>query len=349
MNKHTVSSIAIIGAGASALAAAHTLLDAGCVVTLYEKSRDVGGRAATRMHEGFIYDHGAQYIKSGNSASSALVTERFRTPGLIDITKPVWIFDGTGHIQEGDPAQNAEPKWSYRGGLATLSKYMAIGLDIHLETRIQHIIQTSVGWLLIDTSAHTSGPYTHLLLTLPAPQAMELVRTSTFINEGLHDSICALLGTAHYNPLLSVILGYRPRPQVRPYYALVNTDKAHAVSWLAWEHEKAPERVPQNAGLLIAQMAPRYSEQHWESDEAEIYRDVAQRVATLLDEALPTPFFSDIQRWRYALPSTKADAAALNTLTLPTGLAFCGDAFTGGRVHLALEHGVAVAQQMIHL
>ena len=91
MNKHTVSSVAIIGAGASALTAAHTLLDAGYTVTLYEKSRGVGGRAATRKREGFIYDHGAQYIKDGNSISNALITQRFRTPDLIDITKPVWI------------------------------------------------------------------------------------------------------------------------------------------------------------------------------------------------------------------------------------------------------------------
>src|SRR5204863_5697186 len=143
-------SVAIIGAGASALTAAHTLLDAGYTVTLYEKSRGVGGRAATRKREGFIYDHGAQYIKNGNSISNALITQRFRTPDLIDITKPVWIFDGAGHIQEGDSVQNAEPKWSYRSGLTTLSKHMASGLDIHLETRIQYVTQTSEGWLLTD-------------------------------------------------------------------------------------------------------------------------------------------------------------------------------------------------------
>ena len=36
----------------------------------------------------------------------------------------------------------------------------------------------------------------------------------------------------------------------------------------------------------------------------------------------------------------------LNAIALPLGLAFCGDAYVGGRVHLALEHGVAVARQI---
>jgi renalase len=65
-------SVAIIGAGSSGLAAAHTLQDAASTVTVFEQGRDVGGRATTRKREGFIYDHGANYIKPGSSASTRL-------------------------------------------------------------------------------------------------------------------------------------------------------------------------------------------------------------------------------------------------------------------------------------
>jgi renalase len=141
-------------------------------------------------------------------------------------------------------------------------------------------------------------------------------------------------------------LGYKPTPGERPYYALVNTDKAHPISWLAWEHEKAPERVPEHSGLLIAQMAPQYSFDHWQTPAEELVSDVANLVAALIDEPLHEPIFTDIHAWPYALPAEKADAHALNTLTLPYGLAFCGDAFVGGRIHLALEHGIEVAHQL---
>jgi predicted NAD/FAD-dependent oxidoreductase len=70
-------------------------------------------------------------------------------------------------------------------------------------------------------------------------------------------------------------------------------------------------------------------------------------VAALIDEPLPESVFTDIERWQYALPSEKADANELNGLTMPMGLAFCGDAFVGGRVHLALEHGVEVAKKFV--
>ncbi len=340
------SSVAIIGAGSSGLAAAHVLHDLGSSVTLFEKSSGVSGRAATRRRGGFIYDYGANYIKQGGPASTTLITQRFSSPDLIDISKPVWTFDGAGHIQEGDAQQNAEVKWNYRYGLDTLAKRMAEGLDIRLETRITRLQLDGRGWTLF-TDSEALGTFDKVLITIPAAQASELIAASVF-NSDLGAGIISHLQAARYNALISVLLGYRPRPLSRPYYALVNTDRAHAISWLSWEHEKAPERAPDDAGLLMAQMGSQYSQDHWQRADEEIYRDVAPQVAELIDEQLPAPYFTDIQRWRYALPAQKADAEALNALTLAEGLAFCGDGFVGGRVHLALEHGMQVAQQLIN-
>jgi predicted NAD/FAD-dependent oxidoreductase len=339
-------SVAIIGAGCSGLAAAHELRDAGYVVTIFEQSQEVGGRAASRDQQGFIYDYGAQFIKSGSSVSIDLITRRFWLADLVDISKPVWIFHREGNIQEGDPDQNAEPKWNYRSGLNALAKCMAQGLDIRLQTRIDYLQQRTTGWRVFANSSHPVGDFDRVLITIPASQAAELIKVSQ-VSHTLQNEICALLDKARYNPLISVMLGYRPAPEVRPYYALVNTDKAHTISWLAWEHEKAPERVPEGAGLLIAQMAPQYSHDNWHKPDAELINDVANRIAVLLDEPLHKPIFNDIYRWRYALPAEKADAVQLNAITLPVGLAFCGDAFVGGRVHLALEHGVEVGRELI--
>ena len=341
----TLKSIAIIGAGCSGLAAAHILRDAGNTVTVFERSNEVGGRAATRRRQGFTYDHGAQYIKGGSAVSSALITGRFRAVDLVAIEKPVWVFDLHGHIQEGDPLQNREPKWNYRGGLDTLARDMARGLDIHLRTRIGHLRRTLAGWSLFDGQGHAAGEFERVLIAVPASHALELIEAS-LLPEAERESICTQLRRASYRPLISVMLGYQPAPRIRPYYALVNTDKAHALSWLAWEHEKASERVPERAGLLIAQMAPHYSREWWQVPSGKVISDVIKRVATLLDEPLSNPCFTDLCHWRYALPAETADAEQLNAIALPLGLAFCGDAYVGGRVHLALEHGVAVAHQL---
>jgi len=78
-----------------------------------------------------------------------------------------------------------------------------------------------------------------------------------------------------------------------------------------------------------------------------LVEEAACLVAQLIQEELPAPIFSDIQRWRTALPTSTADAQSINELSLPYVLAFCGDGFVGGRLHLALQHGTLVAQQLI--
>lgn len=339
-------SIAIIGAGCSGLAAAHILRDAGHDVTVFEQSNVVGGRAATGKRNGFIYDYGAQYIKGDDPSaiSSQWINRRFRLPDLVDIAKPVWIFDKYGHIQEGDPLQNTAPKWTYRSGLNALPRRMAQELNVRLETGIERLRVNGDGWNAFDQAGQPVGDFARVLVTLPAPHAIALIAASR-LPDDLGKEICAILRPAVYNPLISVALGYRTAPRSRPYYALVNTDKAHPISWLAWEHEKAPERVPPGAGLLIAQMAPQYSRDHWQMPDDELIREGVHLVSSFLNETLTSPVFTDVYRWPYALPAQKADADALNAFTLPHGLAFCGDTFVGGRVHLAIEHGVKVAKQ----
>src|SRR5437868_1068414 len=130
--------LAIIGAGMAGLAAARALRQRqpGLAITIYEKSRGLGGRAATRRRDGFVFDHGAQYMKAPTPELERLLTADLPAADLIDIGQPVWTFDGAGAIAEGDPAQNADPKWTYRDGLSRLGKLMGAGLDIRREVRV---------------------------------------------------------------------------------------------------------------------------------------------------------------------------------------------------------------------
>ena len=55
--------VAVVGAGSSGLTCARTLADHGLPVTVFEKSRGVGGRMAMRCNDsGAVFDHGAQYF-----------------------------------------------------------------------------------------------------------------------------------------------------------------------------------------------------------------------------------------------------------------------------------------------
>src|SRR6266508_3055554 len=138
--------LAIIGAGVAGLAAARALRQRypdggkgrpGMAITIYEQNRELGGRVATRRREGYIFDHGAQNLRAPTPELVRLLTAELPADQLRDIGLPVWTFDGAGVLAEGDPAQNAEPKWIYRDGMDRLAELLGAGLEVRREVHIR--------------------------------------------------------------------------------------------------------------------------------------------------------------------------------------------------------------------
>ena len=344
--------LAIIGAGLAGLAAAHKLSrsESAIEIVIFEKSRGLGGRAATRRLHGATFDHGAQYIKAPTPELEALLREGSAQDTLRDIGLPVWTFDQHNQIAEGDPAQNSDPKWTYSDGITRIAKQLAQGLDIRQQTRIRHIDQANGSYILFDEQDAIVSAADAVLLTPPAPQTHDLIAASALPNVA-QQTVLTELAKVSYRPCLTVTLGYPPQLHQRPFYALVNTDRQHPISWLAYEHLK-PERPSGDQHVVIAQMAPQWSADHWNDALPERTEQVAALVSTLLHPEgtrdLRAPLWSDRQGWRYALPDGRADFDTLNSAI--RGLFFAGDYTAGqGRVHLAIEEGWRVAERIAGL
>lgn len=334
--------IAIIGAGMAGLAAARRLheIRPDLTCTIWEKSRGVGGRAATRRIEGAAFDHGAQYIKAPTPELAIWLHEFAEPP--VDIARPVWTFDRTGTITAGDPAQNSDPKWTYPDGITRLARQMAADRDIRFSTRIAKFVQRGEQYDVWDDRGEFVQTADALLITTPAPQGHALVAAS-MIDENVQASLLHELGQVRFRPCLTITLKYAPVLRPRPWYALVNTDRAHPISWLAYEHVKPGRATDQH--VVIAQMAPQWSQAHWDDETPAVAAQVARLLSDVLHEALPVPQWWDRQGWRYALPDNGADFDRLNDTA--TGLFFAGDWTAGqGRVHLAIEQGWRVAERI---
>lgn len=349
--------VAIIGAGMAGLAAARVLTSRGVRCTIYEKSRSVGGRAATREINGFVFDYGTQYLKTPLTRALQRYIQETRAQ---DIGMPVWTFDSQNTIRPGDPVQNAAPKWTWPGGIAIFNGALAHGLDIRYRVEVQRLeyLTTHSAYRLFDTSGNELLTADAVLLTPPAPQTAALIAASNLPAER-QTLLLDELGQSSYRCCLSLALAYRIGPTT-PWYAMVNIDRFHPVSWLACEHDK-PARVPDEEGLMVAQMAHDYSVEHWNEAEKGLYGlldgqqtrplapymlDVHRMVETLTSSRLSDPLWVYLHRWRYSLPSNGIDADKLNGLR--SGLYFAGDYAVGlGRAHLALESGWQVAKRML--
>lgn len=344
-----MAQIGIVGAGAAGLAAASELSQAGHAVTIFEKSRGVGGRVATRRVEGWAIDHGAQLAKAPSARLQALVEA---TGTAHDLTPPVWIFDGDGNVAPGDPAFNAEPKWVWPTGNTALAKHMARGLNLHLETTIVALRRTGSGYELVDDGGAAAGPFAAVLLTAPAPQAAAIIAAGE-LDPAARADLLAALAPVRYRPCISVALAYAGRPEL-PWYALVNVDRRHPIAWLACEHAK-PGRAPAGQALILAQMAPGWTEARWEALPKGTYgrgaplpeaaAEAQSLAAALVGEGLGELLWADAHRWRYALCDAPCGAAALEGRD---GIYVAGDMERGqGRVHLAIESGWAAAGRIM--
>ena len=92
----------IIGAGIAGLAAGRMAQRAGYSVMLIDKGRRVGGRVSTRRSDGFMFNHGAQYITARTDefteALSAATSAEMAGSWQIDPAKNVVIGLSLIHI-----------------------------------------------------------------------------------------------------------------------------------------------------------------------------------------------------------------------------------------------------------
>jgi predicted NAD/FAD-dependent oxidoreductase len=337
--------IAIIGSGISGLAAASRLGALGFDAELFEKSRGVCGRAASRTKHGCRYDHGANYFTTDNAEVRELVVGKLSTQALVTISGDIVPFDKTGTIGTVDPARNSSERWTYRDGISSLGKEIckAFHLEVRHLVRIEQLEETRSGWHLVDSVGEKYASYDAVLITAPLPQAMTLVAASNLPVE-LKAELQKCYGDLEYFSQYSVVMNFAGRRELpNDAFALINSDREHAIAWISNEGCK-PGHVPDGETLLVVQMAP-----DWSAEREGLPRDdVAREAVDHLREVLPwqsvEPRWCDAQWWRFAHPCP-GTSVSQTAIAMDSGLFFAGDAFAGkGRVAGALLSGIEVAE-----
>ncbi|MDP0491954.1 MAG: FAD-dependent oxidoreductase [Verrucomicrobiota bacterium JB023] len=340
--------IAIIGAGVAGMAAAYELTKAGYRVVVFEKSRGVSGRAATRRREGLHFDHGANFFRTDDPEVDSLVHQVLPTDELIEIAGDVCTFDGDSRIKRGDPAQNARPKYSYRAGISTLGKLLRqeAAVEVRTQVRIHSLAREGGAWLLLAEGGESLGIFSRVVITAPAPQAARILEASS-VDADYREEVISSLLQVPYRPQFSFILGYSSRIE-RPLdcYALVNEDGQHAVSWLSFEEDKAGH-VPEGESVLIVQMATAWSAARLEESREKLLAEVLTEARKLVPKLPEEPAWWDSQRWMLARPEGVLQGEGLR-LAEAAGLFFSGDGTTGkARISMALRSGLETARAII--
>ncbi|MEM9169933.1 MAG: FAD-dependent oxidoreductase [Pseudomonadota bacterium] len=309
--------VAVVGAGPAGLEAARRCADAGDAVDVFEKSRGIGGRVATRRARAedgsgadLAFDHGAPAFRPRSPFLRAHFDTLAAAGAAVRATPP---FEG--YI--GVPSMTA------------LFRALADGLDIAFETRVERLERLDDGrWRLstaatargappVDEAAWTArGPYDAVVIAVPGPQARALA--------GAHAApeIAAAMDAATYAPQLTLMLAV-------PAGARGWGDGPAARVWedgplaLAFRNDLRPGRPGEHV-QWVAQASAAFTGAHLE-DPADA---VADRMHAVLADALGAdasarPAYRRAHRWRYS--RTTHPVPYPDERSAPRSLSFAGD------------------------
>jgi len=324
--------IAIIGAGLSGLVAARRLASQHDVV-VYEKSRGLGGRMATRyageFEFKFEFDHGTQFFIARSSRFRqylaplieagvvALWNARFLEISH-DGRSPMRTWDEEFPHYVGTPRMNAVGAW------------LAESLDIRKQTRVTKLERQSSGWKLMGPSGELIDKADWIILTAPAAQTAELAPSDSVVHR--HASTTQMSGCC------ALMLGLAVQPELGFDAALVRDSD---ISWISVNSSK-PGRG--DAPTLVVHSTNAWAEANQDLADQEVVDEMLAQLASVTSLDTSSIVHRGLQRWRYAnIPKQKGPDSLIDN---DWSIAACGDWFIRGRVESAFRSADALCRKL---
>jgi predicted NAD/FAD-dependent oxidoreductase len=323
--------VAVVGAGISGLACARTLADHGLPVTVFEKSRGVGGRMATRRSDnGAAFDHGAQYFTVRDERFQNRV-ESWQHAGLVQR----WTGRIVSlHDQTTDQDKSSTARFVACPGMNAICRHLAENLDVRTNTRVAPPTRCQDKWLVSDETGSELGRYDAVIVSAPAPQARELV-------QGSHD-LAGRTSSVMIAGCWALLVQFPARIDLACDGAFVHDSP---LSWIARNSSK-PGRNP-DVETWVLHASADWTQCHLEEPSEAIQERLLDAFWEATGVRATSPSDVAAHRWRYAIPTKPLPAPYLFDGDLNIGA--CGDWCSGPRVEGAFLSGIALAERLLAL
>lgn len=335
------SNIAVVGAGMAGLACAAALNDAGLFhIALFDKSRGLSGRMSTRLsayggtaeEDVRAFDHGAQYFRARTARFAAWLAP-FQQAGHVRPwpTREV-RYEAASRV---DVPADGDEKWVVAPGMNALGRAVLAGrpsIALHLDCGIDRLARAEDGWHLSCGEA-AFGPFAHVVLAVPAPQAAVLLLDTVGFKAQLAD--VEMLG-CH-----TLMLGYAAdeMPEVDWDCARFDDD---LLGFAAFHRGKPQRKLSMD---LVVQTRHAWSQAHIEDDVSAVAEAVKARFAAVTGLPVVASVYDRMHRWRYASTATPVGRPYLHDAA--QNISCIGDWCTGSKVEDAFLSATALADLLI--
>lgn len=305
--------IALIGAGAAGAACVSVLRSRGADFCVFEKSRGVGGRLCTRRvsdvipGHNLLFDHGCPSFRLTKKLQEQLAQ-------LIG-----------AHTLK----QLNEREWVSTPSMPQLIKELLGSTPIQTQCEIAAVIGAPGEWYLVEKQKDNNenprrhGPFQKVVLTAPAPQALNLLRNTE------HDW-AASLNDVQYSTCWVLLTSLRlsPSTEFRPSQIFSSIRCQNLI----------PERSQfENITNWVSCTNPDWSQQHLEQEASEVHKLLREELFRALGHEPSEILYSNVHRWRYAQVTKSLSTPYLHDSS--ETIFYTSDACLGNGVEGALSSG----------
>ena len=309
-----MKNVAIIGAGITGVTLAN-LLHKKYNLTVFEKSRGVGGRMATRRAEPYQFNHGAQYFKIENKEF-----KDFMQPLMVNkIIKPL----KTNQIEILNKKVIKRTKIYNQQYFTAESKMNSVvkslinnNLSIKLLCKIEETLKENDKWFIVDSDKVSYGPYDWLFITIPPNQAIEILYNSfKFLD---------IIKKIKMRSCYSLMLGFDEIKEFDFDTALfLNED----VQWLSISKKILEQKEYYN---LLINSSYNFAEQNINGSKDKISNYLIKQVSDILQCELNNYKHKALHFWKYAMSEKNNNLGSLIDEDLK--VIVCGDWCMNGKV-----------------
>jgi predicted NAD/FAD-dependent oxidoreductase len=324
----TAKSIAVIGAGMAGLTCARHLQAAGHLVRVFEKSRGIGGRLATRRAGEARFDHGAQYFTARDPELLRDIATASRVGACA-----AWHAQIAPELARGFAIRAVDEPWFVgTPGMKDLLRSFAAELYVSYLTKVEALKREGSSWDLIANDGESLGKFDYVLITAPAPQTAALLPPGSALRFAV-EQIMLL-------PCWALMLEYADN---LPLATDAGQPDDEALAWLSYDTSK-PDR-PKDAHRWVLHATADWSVAQLLATPAMVTEVLLARLATLCNSPLPAPRRAIAHLWRYARVDNALGRDAEFDPNFGVGVA--GDWCIGGRVEAAYLSGRALARRVL--
>jgi hypothetical protein len=335
--------VAVIGAGMAGLSCAQRLRTAGIEVEVFEKSRGLGGRMATRWLGDLVerrgFDHGAPYFTARHPAFIEILNDLQAARSVA-----VWdamMLDCTGSA-EFPPVPRPTRQWVGTPGMTSVAKSFGQGLKVHLQTRVLQITRSVSGQWTLNVNTQSGQArlpeWDAVVLAVPAEQAADLLPSGSSLSSVAR----GVVSVPYWNVMLELA-----QPLVTGF-DLAELPAVGVLQRVVRDSAKPGRAVGER---WVLQTTRAWSEHHIEAGAV----DVATLVLEAFDAFLlslghaglvdtPPPLSLNAHRWLYASPAKPLERTFV--WDDAEQLAVCGDWLKGTDVESAFLSGRALGEAL---